>query len=272
MIAETFFSYKNFRWLWINIIFLVILILVYFWDNPLGGRGGGTILGYTYGIIATMAVLYLMWFGIRKRSHYAVHTTLFGCLSAHVWIGIALIIIVPLHCAFSFGFNVHTLAYVLLLLTILSGIVGGVIYVRNPIKVKSHRGEGTIKSLLEQINSISQEIDFLSKNRSDNFLRLYDYLDFVYRPTVSKAILKKSLAEVDREKVAEILASISAKESDDAYRLLTLTTKKRNLAEQVDLEVRLQASFRSWLYLHLPLSFALLATIAVHIFSVLLYH
>ncbi len=103
MRVETFFNYRNYRWLWINIIVLGFLVAIYVHDTPIGGRNGGTAVGYVYGSLATAGILYLMWFGIRKRSYSAKYTTLKGCLSAHVWLGIALSIIVPLHAGFHFG-------------------------------------------------------------------------------------------------------------------------------------------------------------------------
>ena len=118
---ETFLNYRGYRFLWLNAAFVLLLIAGYCWDAPINGASGGTVLGYAYGVVATLGILYLMWFGMRKRSYHARFTTLRGCLSAHTYLGLALLIIVPLHCAFQFGWNVHTLAYVLMVMVIVSG-------------------------------------------------------------------------------------------------------------------------------------------------------
>lgn len=271
MIGESFVSYKNFRWLWLNSIGLLVLTAVYFFDRPLGGRNGGTFIGYTYGGLATAAILYLMWFGIRKRSHYARFTTLKGCLAVHIWLGCALALLVPLHAGFSFGWNVHTLAYVLMLGTILSGILGAVIYLRFPPKVQSHRGGGTVKNLLEQINALSNDIEFLAKDRSDAFLQLFDRVDFVYKPSVTAALWKRKIPDVPPKEMAALLAKLPVNESDEGYQLVSLATRKRHLVQQIHSEIRLMAAFRSWLYVHIPLSFGLLAALAIHIFAVFYY-
>lgn len=271
MIGESFLTYKNFRWLWANLTALVIFCAVYWWDRPIGGRNGGTILGYTYGGLATAAILYLMWFGIRKRSHYSTFTTLKGCLAGHIWLGLMLAVLVPLHCGFQFGWNVHTLAYALMLAVITSGVVGVVIYVRYPTRVQSHRGGGTIKVLLDQINALTQEIEFLAKDRSDAFLRLLDVADFHYKPSVRRAVLGKPVHTAEPRAIAALLSKLPREESDEGHQLVTLSSKKRALAEQIDREVQLAAYFRSWLYLHLPLSFALLTALTIHIFSVFFY-
>lgn len=271
MIRQTFFSYRNYRWLWINVIALLLCIAVYCVNKPLGGRNGGTVVGYTFGGIATAAIMYLMWFGIRKRSHYARYTSLQGCLAVHVWLGIMLAFLVPLHAGFQFGFNVHTLAYVLMLATITSGIIGAVIYISYPPRVQSHRGGGTVKSLLEQVAALSKDIDFLGKDRSDDFYRLLDRVDFVFKPSVARALWQKKIEDVPPKEVASLLSKLSQKESDEGYQVVSLASKKRQLVHQVYSEIRLMAAFRSWLYVHLPLSFGLIAALAIHIFSVFYY-
>ncbi len=268
MIGDTFLTYKNFRWLWINALILAACTAVYVYDKPLGGRNGGTIVGYTFGGIATAGILYLMWFGIRKRAHYSKYTTLKGCLAVHVWLGVMLSFLVPLHSGFQFGWNVHTLAYALMMATIISGIIGAYIYISFPPKVQSHRGGGTVKHLLDQVAAISKDIDFMAKDRSDDFLRLLDRVDFVYKPSAMTALRRPEVPPVAPKDMAALLAKLPHRETDEGYQIVSLAAKKRQLIQQVHNEIRLMAAFRSWLYLHLPLSFGLLAAVAIHIFSV----
>ena len=270
--TESFLSYKNFRWLRLNALLIVVIAAAYYIDEPMGGRNGGTWVGYTLGFISTAAILYLMWFGIRKRAHYAQVTTLKGCLAVHVWLGIALAIIVPFHSGFQFGLNVHTLAYALMVATILSGVLGAVIYIRYPSRMQSHRGGGTIKNLLEQIGVISADIEFIAKDRSDEFLRLFDRLDFIYKPSVARALFRrKTNYAITPKEIAALLSRLPKNESDEGYQLVSLGTKKRQLVDQIDNEIRTMAAFRTWLYFHLPISFAMLAAVAIHIFSVFYY-
>ena len=70
----SFLNYKNFLWLKICSLFCLLLIVLYYLDDPIGERSGGSVLGYTYGVIATAGILYLLYFGIRKRSYYNLLT------------------------------------------------------------------------------------------------------------------------------------------------------------------------------------------------------
>jgi hypothetical protein len=277
---ETFLSYRGYLWLWICVLSLTVLWGVYLVDNPLGGPNGGTVLGYTYGGIATAGILYLMYYGIRKRSFYAKVSTLKGTLSAHVWIGITLIFIVPLHSGFSFGLNVHTLAYVLMLITIFSGIWGVVMYERLPLDIRSQRGGGTMRVLLEQINALSADIvrlagvDPASKSsspKSDAFLGMLQKIDFSYSPSLFRSLRATNPKAIDPKQAAGLMSSLAPAEQEDALKLIALVNRKRELVCRTQDEARALTWVRLWLFIHLPVSFGLVVALAVHIFSVFYY-
>jgi hypothetical protein len=277
---DGFLSYRSYRWLWICSLALVAFIAVYIWDQPVGGPSGGTILGYTYGGIATAGILFLMYYGIRKRAYYSRVTTLKGTLSAHVWIGVLLIFLVPLHSGFSFGWNVHTLAYALMLFTIFSGIWGVVMYTRLPMNLQSQRGGGTMTQLLEQVKSISEDINKMAgiegaKNsadpKSDVFLGMLQRLDFSFKPSIYRSLFKKYSEPIDRKRMAALLSELPKGEQDDGLKVIGLINKKRELVCRIQDEARSLTWIRLWLYLHLPISFGLLFALAIHIFSVFYY-
>lgn len=268
---ETFYNYKSYRWLWINLGLLTGFSVAYLLDNPVGGRNGGTMLGYGLGIFAALGILYLMWYGIRKRSYHAKHTTLKGCLSAHVWLGITLLVIVPLHAGFSFGVNVHTLTYLLMVVVILSGVWGALKYVDSAPAIRSHRGGGTVKKLLAQIHLLSSDIEGLAKQKSDQYLKLLHTVDFKFTPSVTAGLCGKRPKLFDKEATAKLLANLVEKEYQDGIKLISLVNKKRDLACQVLEEVGTTTQLRIWLFLHLPLSFALLVALTIHIVSVLYF-
>ena len=68
-------------------------------------------------------VLWMAWYGVRKRRYRASSTSLQGWLSAHVYLGLAAIVIATLHSGLELGLNLHTLTYVLMLVVVLSGSV-----------------------------------------------------------------------------------------------------------------------------------------------------
>ena len=271
MTMETFFSYRRYRWFWINAVIVLACIALYLVDDPIGGRNGGTVLGYTLGGLSTAGILYLMWFGIRKRSYNSQASTLKGCLSAHVYLGLALAVIVPLHSAFQFGLNVHTLTYVVMLMTIGSGIWGALNYSMLAAQVKSHRGGGTSKKLLEQVNLISRDVDALSKDKSDQFLNLVRGLDFEFKPSLRAVLFGDRQPQIPKSSGAELLSGLLQQEQEEGLKIITLINKKRELANQLYEETLVLTKLKMWLYFHLPLSCALVMLLAIHIFSVFWY-
>jgi hypothetical protein len=267
---ETFLSHNKYLWLRYCTLAILVSAIFYYFDSSIGGRNGGTVLGYTLGTISTAGILYLMWYGIRKRSYYSKTTTLKAVLSSHVWIGVALLILVPLHSGFSFGTNVHTLAYALMVATILSGIWGVFMFREYPYALSSQRGGGTISQLSSSVYLLSQDIADAAApgKRSDEFMTLVRAINFSFSPSLLRSLARNVPAELDAAKVAKLLEQIPSGEQAAAINFIELINKKRALVVQLQEEARAQALIRGWLALHLPLSFALCIAVAIHIFAV----
>src|SRR5690606_20878395 len=75
---------------------------------------------------------------------------------AHVYLGLSLLIIATLHTGFQFGWNVHTLAYALMVLVIVSGIYGIVAYSVVPGDVTMNRNEMEFRAMLEEIAQLNE--------------------------------------------------------------------------------------------------------------------
>src|SRR5262245_21950563 len=111
---QSFVTYKIFRCAIFAGVLSTASIVAYLIDSPRDSQNGGTWLGYTLGTIAALLILYLMWFGVRKRSYRSTSGGAVGWLSAHVYLGLTLLLLATLHCGFQFGLNVHTAAYALM--------------------------------------------------------------------------------------------------------------------------------------------------------------
>lgn len=268
---EHFLNYKRYRWMLINFVGMCALTCIYFLDRPLGGRSGGSWLGYTYGFLAAAGICYLMWFGVRKRSYHSGTGSLQGWLSAHVWLGISLILLVPLHSAFQFGINVHTLAYALMLVVIVSGMYGAFRYVTLAPEIKSHRGAPHIKKLLEALQQLDRDIDKAVEGRSDALLKLRLQADFVLAPSVWLSRRRQLVPATDTALEAKCLSLVPETEQSVAANMLGVIARKRQLALQLQEDVRTISILQMWLYLHVPVSLALLVAVAIHVFVVFWY-
>ena len=129
---ENLLEYRQARWLRSAALLSLLCAAAYAWDDPVGGAGGGTWLGYALGTIGALLIVWLLLLGLRKRAYRSGIATLRGWVSAHVYLGVALLVVATLHTGFQFGWNLHTLAYALMVAVIASGAWGVVVYLRNP--------------------------------------------------------------------------------------------------------------------------------------------
>ena len=127
---ESILAFNKRRYLWVSLLISALAIAAYWINDPQEPPNGGTPLGYTLGTIGALMILGCTWRCVRKRRYSSTMGTVQGWLSAHVYLGIALIVIVLLHTGFQFGANVHTLAFALMVLVVASGLYGVFFYVR----------------------------------------------------------------------------------------------------------------------------------------------
>lgn len=271
MTQETFIRYKNFRWLWITAAALVVLSVAYLINSPVGGRNGGTALGYAYGALATIGIIWLMAYGLRKRAYHSSLGTVEGWLAAHVWIGIGLLLVVPLHSGFSFGCNVHTAAYVFMVVTILTGIWGTANYATLSGKIMAHRGGAKDAVLLEQIADVGTHAESLCAGKSDAYLAIFNSFSVPLKPTLMSLLLARHAYAIDQHAVSEMLSKVPESERADAMRLIGLLDQRLDMVRTLVEQARIKALLKVWLYVHVPVAFALCVALAIHIFSVFFF-
>ena len=294
-------TFGRYRYLWVALVLSGASLLAYVLHTPLGAPpNGGTWLGYTLGTIGALLILWLLWFGIRKRRYGKGTGTLRGWLSAHVYLGTTLILIAFLHSGFQFGWNVHTLALVLMLAVIFSGFFGVFAYLRYPALMTRNRENATRHAMLDEITELDQNALMLADavdpkihaivlrsigrtvlgggvwaqlTARDGSAAALDSLRAAAKERDSKTKEKKGDSGQTMVMMVDFLAgqASSDKQSEALRKLIDILSRKKTLAERVARDIQLQALMEIWLYIHVPLSIALLGALTAHIFVVLFY-
>ena len=269
-------EYARFRWFKGALLASIVAAAAYLWHEPPLKPYGGTWLGYTLGTIGAVLILWLMWYGIRKRRYASRLGTVQGWLSAHVYLGTALIVIVTLHTGFELGWNVHTLAYVLMLLVIFSGFYGVFVYLRIPRTMTENLGEETLQSIMLRIADLDREMRDKALSLPDTLVVLIDRsvkgtrLGGSFRRVVTgrDRHCPTAAAVQDWGRHAKSLTGEAARLDKEVYGLLL---QKQQLLERARRDLRHKAVLDLWLYFHVPLAFMLLAALAAHVISVFIY-
>jgi hypothetical protein len=288
---QNILKYKRYRYIkWSALLLLIssILYLTQGLDQP---KNGGTIQGYILGVMATVIVLFLTYYGIRKRSYRSRMGTVEAWTSAHVSLGFALMVIASLHGAFQMGWNIHTLAFVLMMLVIVSGFYGLFAYMHFPIVLsKANKGVNQ-QDWLTELQALDDEIKNLSVScRGSIRLIVLSAIENTligggliarlmgkdHAKVRSQANAKNLVSNIDQEKVINVLAlnipnSINQAEAAALNKMLSLFSRRSRVLRLIRRNLQIQVYLKTWLLIHIPLTFALLAALTVHIVVVFIY-
>ena len=265
---ESFFAYARWRWAKRATVLGLIVIVIYAIHNPDPKPNGATWYGYTLGTLGAGLIVWLTALGVRKRKVSRAPWSVKAWTSAHVYLGLVLAIIGTLHTGFEFGWNVHTLAYVLMMLVIVSGIFGIVAYGILPSALSANRGEQTESDMIAGLRTIDSQINDAAQGLSSRAAQL---VRDALKEDVFKGSLWQRLTGSDRrgptrkarEGIDEPGPDVARVEALLDRRLMALAATRRHLALRARLEI--------WLYVHVPMTIALLAALSAHILSVFFY-
>ena len=272
---EGFLRHKSFRWLKVAFVLMTMATLGYILIDVKPRPNGGSWYGYLMGIIGTLLILWLTMLGVRKRIPTRKPWSLKGWTSAHIYLGISLAVIGTAHTGFQIDWNVHTLAYVLMMLVILSGLWGISAYTILPKKMSLNRQELTENQMLEGLRSMDRQLHDAAQP-----------LDHRYAELVRKSLqddpfggglLRRLFGFYPKSKARKTLAALSSEiafrpgEENPIERLDGLLARKETKLARLRKHLQYKARLEIWLYFHVPLTFALIAALSAHIVSVFFY-
>ena len=273
---ESFLAHKRMRWLKVAIVLSLAAILGYALADGEPRPNGGTWYGYTLGTIGAGLIVWLALLGVRKRAFTRGHWSLKAWTSAHVYLGLSLIVIATLHTGFQFGWNVHTLGYVLMMLVIASGAYGIVVYATLPQALSDNRRETTKSQMLDALAAIDRQLEAAAQplGRADADL----VIAALAQDTFGYGLLARLTGRYRNCRTDRALAAlVGPDDAPDAplaaehERVVPLLRKRQGQLAQIRRHLKLKAMLEVWLYVHVPLTVMLLAALTAHIVSVFYY-
>lgn len=276
VLHESFLRHNGFRWLKVSSVLCLTALAAYLLIDADPRPNGGTALGYVLGTIGALLILWLTLLGLRKRVISRGRYSLKAWTSAHVYLGLSLITIVTLHTGFQLGWNVHTLAYALMMIVVLSGIWGVIAYGTLPRTLSANRGEATQGQMLEGLRLLDRQLHDAAQPllaRQSEFVRLS-----LENCSVGGGLYARLTGRHGTCGNARALAAIKAELrgglADPGQRLsliVSLLERKEAALGQARRHIRTRALLEIWFYVHVPFTFALIAALTAHVVSVFYY-
>ena len=278
--AENFLSYQHHRWWKISLVSVPLLVLSYLIYRSQTPPSGGTLMGLVYGNLSFAAILVLMYYGIRKRTYRTAAGSVQAWLSSHVYLGVLTLLLIPLHSGFHFAADIHTLAFILLTIVVLSGVLGAYLYLSVPHQFSQYGPELVATGpdgIDTEYHRIVQQMRTLSEGKSEALSRICEEEIQRGRPKRFagwRLLIQRhipSSATSTLQEFQNYLGHVPATEREELQQLAALATRKRELTQRVQAQMRLKNLLDVWLFVHLPVSVMMLITVLIHIFTVLYY-
>jgi len=286
-------EYRRARYLWVAVILLIACSALYLTQGDRQPPNGGTWQGYTSGTIGAILILWLSLLGVRKRRYRSNLGSVAGWTSAHVYLGASVLIIATLHSAGQLGWNIHSLAYALLCAVVLSGFFGIYTYVALPQRSLRNRDGRSREALFAELHELDEAGKQIAERCSDDIAIAAN--SAITRTSIGGGVIAQ-LFRYDSSRIIQAAADGTPNiiENRDQQRILDLiATRIPNARQRAEVEplralmsvmgrrqavirrivrdIQLQGLLSIWLYLHIPLTVALLVALVAHIVSTFLY-
>lgn len=261
------------RWRRRALVLLVLLVALYAWQARGGYAHGGSLPGLTLGFAALALILLLLWYGVRKRSYRSRLGRVETWLQSHVYLGLLSVFVALFHSGFRFQDRLATASLVVLVVVVLTGLLGALLYTTVPRLLSEVESNLTIAQLSERLNQITVSMARLAEGRSTTFRRIESSLRREARPrplagwrTVFTPVRRREREEPAGEEPAwdALLGRVPQDEREDLRRLLVLSRQHKELHQRLVYQQRYRNLLDAWLWLHLPLSIVLLVLVLGH--------
>lgn len=284
------------KWLVASLIILGVATAAYVpyaFNSPQGPRGGSA-MGLTYGIIGSAFMVFAGLLAARKKVPIWRVGRAQAWMRGHLWLGLLSLPLILFHGGFRFGGPLTSVLMVLLIIVVASGVFGAVLQHYMP---RVMTADVPLETIFEEIESVRAQLREEAAGVVASACGSLDVAASVQRRspvTTAVAVSEEESAplrtfylremrpflESARSRRHPLADPDQARELFDELRTLLPPALHETVKDleaiceedrQLRREARLHHWLHGWLFLHIPLSFALLLLGAVHAVMALRY-
>jgi hypothetical protein len=263
-------------WRRIFIVLLAVVAGVYLWQGKGQFPHGGSLIGLVYGTIGYLLILLLAFYGIRKRAYRSRLFTLEGWLQSHIYLGILVLIVLIFHSGGRFNDRIAVATLILCAVVVLSGIAGAIFFVTVPRLLTEVESNLTAEEISAQLNQLGKSMARIASGRSAPFQRIYDGLIKESLPgwlagwRLLFARMRKSSQQAAGD-WSKLLSLVGKDEQEQLRQMLVVSRQRKELLIRLMYQQRYKNVLEFWLYIHVPVTIALIALGTLHVVAVFYY-
>jgi hypothetical protein len=238
-----------------------------------GPARGGSLWGLGWGAGGLALILVLLAFGWRKRAYRSTLGTLEGWLQAHIWLGVLALVVVTFHAGrlrWSYEDRLAGWTFRTMVAVAASGAFGVGLYSLFPRLLTDAGTNRSAAQISEQLNQIAQSMARLAAGMSAVFQGLYRRLSAEGKPGLLAVwrILaggRRARAGPGEDRAFKrLLGEVPIEEREELRQLLVLSRQHKELLAGLVSQQYYRNWLEVWLWVHVPLSIAVLALAVVH--------
>jgi hypothetical protein len=296
MIRAGILSYRDYRYLWFVLVLAVAFSVLYISQYSADTPRGNTWQGYVLGTVGAVGILWLAYLGVRRRRYTSGGAPVLAWTSAHVYIGLLVLFVSTLHSSARITWTLHGLTYLLALVVTVSGIFGVAVYLVCPSLSARNRRDTPRSAMFAELLDLNRRVRALARRCPPRVLAAVS--SAVDHSAVGGGVWAQ-LSGLDRsrhESIVDVRGSQRVRwirnpgqraimtfvaqripqagkssEAQALQELLPLLSRRQAVLQSIRADIRLQSLMSIWLYLHVPLTVALIGALVAHIVSVFIY-
>lgn len=263
-------------WRRIFIVLLAVVVGAFIWSVRREFPHGGSLIGLIYGTAGYLLILLLAFYGVRKRWYRSTLGTMEQWLQSHIYLGILVLVLLSLHTGGRFNDMVAVTTFILCAVVVLSGMAGAIFFVTVPRLLTEVESNLTVEEISQQLNQLARNMARTASGRSAPFVRIYDGLISESMPgwLAGWRLLFSRLRKKNQQGPADwskLLALVGKDEQEQLRQMLVLSRQRKELLMRLMYQQRYKNILEFWLYIHVPVTIALIVFGTVHVIAVFYY-